>query len=153
MGLARLTALLSLVSLLLACGSNPAPPQKIDGAWKASLQNSPSTLAYSFTTILTQGTGSTVDVSGFQFFVGASPCFTSPLGETATFTGTGQGGGFETDPFAMNISTAFGTGVENVLTLEGTRNSDGTISGNWSITGLSGCSGSGTYTMQLLPTM
>ena len=37
--------------------------------------------------------------------------------------------------------------VENVLTLNGTRNSDGRISGTWTLTGLSECSGGGIYTM------
>jgi hypothetical protein len=46
----------------------------------------------------------------------------------------------------MIISTTFPGGSNNVLTLQGTVNSN-TISGTWSATGLTGCSGNGTFTI------
>ena len=73
------------------------------------------------------------------------------MGQTASFTATGKSGGYETGPFAMNISTALMTQIENVITLNGTRNSNGEITGSWTLTGLSRCSGSGTYSMHILP--
>lgn len=134
-----------LALFLVSCGSG-SPAKKIDGFWSASLQNPDGSLAYSFMTTLTQSMGSTVTVSGFGFTSPAS-CFTAPLGQTATFTASGHSGGYQTGPFGMSISTGLATMVENVLTLTGARNSDGKISGTWTLTGLSGCSGGGTYTM------
>ena len=145
MNLVRSTFVALLAFFLVSCGSSPAP-RKIDGFWTAALQYPDSTPAYTFMATLTQSTGSTVSVSSFGF-TSAAPCFTTPLGQTATFTATGHSGGYETGPFGMNVSTSFGTQVENVLTLSGTRSSDGKISGTWTLPGLSGCSGSGTYTM------
>ena len=140
--------LILLASLLAACGST-RPPKVIDGTWNANLQNPDHTAAYTFSSTLNQGTGSTVTVINFVFTASA-PCFSSPTGQSATFAATGHAGGYQTGPFAMTISTALGSPVENVLTLSGTRNADGRISGTWTLTGASGCSGSGKYTMQTL---
>jgi hypothetical protein len=144
MNCSRLTSLALLALFLVSCGSTPA--KKIDGVWIASLQIPDGAVAYTFTVTLTQSTGSTVNVSNFGF-TSPAPCFTAPLGQTATFTASGHSGGYETGPFGMNIATGLMTPVENVLTLSGSRNSSGKISGNWTLTGLSGCSGGGTYTM------
>jgi hypothetical protein len=145
MNCARLTSLALLAFFLVSCGSN-SPAKKIDGVWNASLQNPDGSVAYTFMATLTQSTGSTVIVSNFGF-TSPAPCFTAPLGQSATFTASGHSGGYETGPFGMNIDTGLMTPVENVLTLNGTRNSDGRILGTWTLTGLSGCSGGGTYTM------
>lgn len=142
---ARVISLVLLSCFLAACGST-APAKKIDGVWNANLQNPDSSGAYTFMATLTQSTGSNVDVSNFVF-TAAAPCFTDSMGQTATFNATGHSGGYETGPFGMNIATARGIMVENTLTLTGTRNSDGKISGTWTLTGLSGCSGGGSYTM------
>ena len=150
MHVTRLTSLVLLTLSLVACGASPAA-KKIDGVWNASLQNTDGSLAYTFSATLAQSNGSTVTVSSFDF-TSAAPCFTAPMGQSATFTATGHTGGYETGSFGMNVTTALMTPVENVLTLTGTRNSDGTISGTWNLTGLLGCSGSGPYTMvALLP--
>jgi len=148
MNCARLTSLVLLALFLVSCGSS-SPAKKIDGVWTASLQNPDSSVAYTFMATLSQSNGSTVNVSSFGF-TSAAPCFTAPLGQTATFDATGHSGGYQTGPFGMNIGTGLMTPVENILTLNGTRNSDGKISGTWTLTGLSGCSGSGTYTMSAL---
>jgi hypothetical protein len=48
----------------------------------------------------------------------------------------------------MTITTVFPAGMNNVLTLQGTRNGDGSISGTWTLTGLTGCTGeNGTFQM------
>jgi hypothetical protein len=140
--------LILLASLLVACGST-RPPKVIDGMWNANLQNPDNTSAYTFSTTLNQGTGSTVAVINFVFTASA-PCFGSSTGQTATFSATGHAGGYQTGPFSMNISAASGGAVENVLSLSGTRNADGKISGTWTLTGGAGCSGSGNYSMQAL---
>jgi hypothetical protein len=141
--------LILLASLLVACGST-RPAKVIDGAWNANLQNPDDTSAYTFSTTLNQSTGSAVTVISF-LFTASAPCFSSSTGQTATFSATGHAGGYQTGPFSMNISTALGGPVENVLTLSGTRKSDGTITGTWSLSGLPGCSGSGAYSMKALP--
>src|SRR4029077_10927245 len=143
---ARLISLALLAFFLVSCGSS-SPAKKIDGLWNASLQNPDGSVAYTFMATLTQSTGSTVNITSFGF-TSPAPCFTAPLGQSATFTASGHSGGYETGPFGMNIATGLMTPVENVLTLTGSRQSNGTISGNWTVTGLSRCSGvSGTYNM------
>jgi hypothetical protein len=142
---ARITLLILLLSFLAACGSG-RPAKKIGGIWNASLQNPDGSPAYTFTATLTQSTGSNVDVSAFVF-TATAPCLTAPIVQTATFNSTAHSGGYETGVFGMNVSTAAGTGTENVLTLSGTRDSNGQIAGTWTLAGISGCSGGGAYTM------
>jgi len=150
MKFARLALLILLAQILTACGAGPGTPRTIDGVWNATLQNSDLSIAYKFSATLSQGTGSTVDVSAFGF-TSSAPCFTAPLGQSATFSPNGNYKRYQTGPFGMSITTALMTQVENVLTLSGTRNADGTISGTWSLKGLGGCSaGSGPFTMTAL---
>lgn len=151
MKVTRLAFLILLASILMSCGSSPAP-RTIDGAWRANLLNPDSSTAYTFTVVLSQTAPPSLDIIGFSFVTSAA-CFPTPLGQSATFSATGHSKGFETGPFTMSVSTAFGTMTENVLTLNGSRNSDGTISGTWTLTGQTGCSGGGNYSMQLLPGM
>ena len=139
-------ALLYLVLLtagIISCG---VTPMKINGSYVASLLNPDGTAAYTFATTLTQASGSAVSVSGFAFSSSA-PCFNAPMGQTATFSATGSSHGYQIGPFAMTVTTALGPPVENVLTLSGSRNNDGRISGTWSLTGLTDCTGSGSFTM------
>jgi len=150
MNRAGLVCLALLAWTLLSCGSGPSP-KKIDGVWFGNVLFSDGSLAYAFSATLEQGTASAVSVTGFGFTSPATPCFGSAIGQTATFSVTGHSGGYQTGPFQMSISTSLGTQVENVLTLTGTRNSDGSIAGNWNLTGLSGCSGQGTFTMHNPP--
>ncbi len=133
---------------LSGCGGSSA--RNINGIWIAQLKNPDSSLAYSLSASLAQGAGSTVSVSRFEIS-GSQSCFAAVTGQTATFTVTGRSSGFQTGPFGMTVSTAMGTQVENVLTLTGTRGSDGTIHGAWTVTGLSGCNASGNFTMTVPP--
>jgi len=146
------TALVLLALVLTACGgssksSNPAP-RGVDGFWTINLHNPDGSLALVFNANLTQAGGSSLNISNFSVFT-PSPCFTSSTSQSATFTVTGASGGFQTGPFTMTVSTIFGTAVENVATLTGTREPDGRISGTWTLTGLSGCNGTGTLLMML----
>jgi hypothetical protein len=144
MSLARFFSLWLIALILTAWGASPA--KKIDGTWNASWLNSNSSVAYTFAATPAQGNGTTVNVSNFNF-TSAAPCFTVPLGQSATFSATGHSGGYQTGPFGMSIDTGLMTPVGNVLTLTGTRNADGSISGKWTLTGLSRCSTSGSYNM------
>lgn len=49
----------------------------------------------------------------------------------------------------MTVSTMFPENSNNMLTLNGNRNSEGSISGNWTVTGLTRCPGNGTFTMKM----
>jgi hypothetical protein len=55
-----------------------------------------------------------------------------------------------TGTFEMTISTMF-PALNNVVTLTGNRTGDGTISGTWVLTGQTGCSGNGTFTLSPPP--
>lgn len=146
--LISLSFLLTLI--LAACGGSGAAPKNLDGFWMANLTNQDGSQAYQFGATLSQSSGPAINVSGFGF-INSAPCFSSPTGQNATFSVTGHSGGYQTGSFNMTISTALGVDVENVITLTGQRNSDGTISGKWTLTGLSGCSGGGNYTMHAPP--
>ena len=147
MKIARLTFLLLLAAILIACGSS-GTTKTINGTWQANLVSPSGSAAYLFLSGLSQGTGSTVTVSNFDFNSPA-PCFSMPLGQSATFSVSGASNGYETGPFQMTINTLFPQQVNNVLQLNGTRNSNGSISGSWTVTGLTGCPASGTFTMNL----
>jgi hypothetical protein len=58
----------------------------------------------------------------------------------------GNFNGNVTGTFEMTITTMF-PGTNNVLTLQGTVTGN-TISGNWTLTGGTGCTGNGTFTIQ-----
>jgi hypothetical protein len=135
-------------AVLSSCGSSSSN-KGIDGPWNASLVNPDQSAAFTYITVLAQGTGSTVNVTSFSFS-GTVPCFASSS-QAATFSVTGHSSGFQTGPFTMTISTMFPQQQNNVLTLTGTRGSDGTITGTWSLAGLTGCSGNGTFSMSGLP--
>ncbi|HTS35675.1 MAG TPA: hypothetical protein VMH04_08395 [Candidatus Solibacter sp.] len=145
MPLAKVTSLTLIVLLFAGCGFVPAQ-KNINGEWFAQLNNPDQSQAFWFSTQLSQAKGESVGVSGFTF-APTPPCFSSQTSQTATFSVSGHSGGFQTGAFAMTISTTFGTETENDLTLNGTRTSDGTISGSWTLSGLSGCFGNGSFSM------
>ncbi len=145
-----LTCLLLLAFVFSACGGSSTPAAKsINGFWTADLQNPDGSHALVFNAVLAPGNGSALNISNFSI-MSPSPCFTSTTSQSGTFTATGSSGGYQTGPFTMTISTIFGTAVENVATLTGTRDRNGRMSGNWTLTGFAGCnSGSGTFLMTL----
>jgi hypothetical protein len=150
MKLIALTLLAVLTAILGACGGGPSP-RNINGLWLSQLNNPDGTLAFAFPVTLTQGSGSGLNVTGLGLD-GSSPCFSMPTSQTATFSATGSSNGFQTGPFTMTVSTLFPEGLNNVLTLNGNRNGDGSISGMWTLTGLPGCTGTnGTFTMNPPP--
>ena len=138
---------LTCVSLatLASCGSSS---RNIDGPWSGNAAKSDGSLAFTFSTSLAQGSGNNVTVSNFS--VGNSlPCFASGASEIATFSSTGSANGVQTGSFTMTVSTMFPSALNNVLTLQGSRNSDGSISGTWNLTGQTGCGGNGNFKMSL----
>jgi hypothetical protein len=137
--------LVGLALMLGGCGSSNNSGT-INGNWSAALLNSDGSAAFGFTATLTQASGSAVSVSNFNFTT-SSPCFASATTQSASFQLTGNTNGNVTGNYGMSISTEFSAGqTNNQLTLQGTV-SGGTISGTWSLTGQTGCTGSGTFTM------
>src|SRR4029077_12217472 len=137
-------ALAVLVLMLGACGTS-GQPQSINGHWFAAVNNPDRSSVYPFTVTLAQGSGATVNVMNFVF-VNPTTCFNTSSSEAATFSVTGRSHGLVMGTFTMTISTMF-PNLNNVLTLQGTRNSDGSISGTWNLTGQSECVDNGTFTM------
>lgn len=130
-----LPAAILAVLILTSCGSSTS--HTINGQWFSSLVNQNETPDNQFRATFMQGVGSTISVSNFNF-LSATPCFNSTA-ETATLSA---------GAFQMTITTLFPGAQNNVLTLNGTRQGNGNFSGTWSATGLAGCAGSGTFTMQ-----
>jgi hypothetical protein len=161
-------ALLLLVALMLnGCGSNPPTVQSTaGGVWQAELLGgSGDDSGYSFITEFTLNNDNSLSISSFQFITENNP---SDTGDTDCFPingGTISG----TIPLTVNSNdTVTGTitfvvkNGANTLTLDGTvtgtaivgsQNSSATLtgatmSGNWTLTGSSGCNGAGgSFTM------
>ena len=140
--------LMMLLLTMVACGGGSAA--NVNGFWIGQAWNSDQTLAFTFTATLSQGNGTAVSVTKFNF--GAPMmCFPPAPTESATFTRSGSANGVQTGAFNMTVSTLSMTAVNNTLTLTGTRGPDGKITGTWNSTGQSGCSGSGTFEMNIPP--
>jgi hypothetical protein len=147
-----ITTLLALGLTMAGCGSSGSGlgSGNINGTWFATLTNTDGSPAYTFSTTFTQASGSTLNVTNFTFTL-PGPCFASysanQYSETGSFTLSGNFNGNVTGTFGMTITTTFPGATNNVLTLTGTVTGN-TITGNWSATGLTGCSGNGTFTIQ-----
>lgn len=129
------TALTVVTPILMSCGSSTI--HTINGQWFSSLVNQNQTPDNQFRATFMQGMGSSITVSNFSF-LSATPCFNTTA-ETAVLSA---------QSFQMTITTLFPGAQNNVLTLNGARQSNGNFSGTWNATGLAGCSGGGTFTMQ-----
>ncbi len=138
---ARLTVPVFLAATLCACASKPIG---INGTWYGTLANSGGSEMLAFTGAFEQGSGSSLNVSGFSITF-PSTCFSSSTTETATFSASGSSNGYQTGALQMTISTMFPESVNNVVILNGNRDGTGNFSGTWSMTGVSGCSGNGTF--------
>ena len=141
-----------LASVLSACGGSK--PKNIDGLYLFHM-SSGGNEAYTGSVALEQASGSQVNVTSFQLLPlgNSSACFNPPVAETAAFTATGSSNGFVTGMFNMTVTTLLPGAQNNVLTVTGTRTSDGSVSGTWNMTGLTGCNGTGTFTMPVAPSM
>ena len=130
-----------LVAALTLAGCGSSNPTNINGNWTATLTGSQN---FSFTTSIIENSDGTVSVSKFSFSSNSS-CFVSGETETGTFALSGNFNGKVTGKFGM-IVTSTGTASGNILTLTGNANGS-TITGTWTLTGSSGCTGNGTFTM------
>ncbi len=130
-----------LVAALTLAGCGSSNPTNINGNWAATLTGSQN---FNFTTSIIENSDGTVSVSKFSFSSNSS-CFVSGETETGTFALSGNFNGKVTGKFGM-IVTSTGTASGNILTLTGDANGN-TITGTWTLTGSSGCTGSGNFTM------
>src|SRR5260370_35457152 len=130
-----------LVAALTLAGCGSSNPTNINGNWTATLTGSQN---FNFTTSIIENSDGTVSVSKFSFSSNSS-CFVSGETETGTFALSGNFNGKVTGKFGMIVTS--GTPSGNTLTLTGDANGN-TITGTWTLTGTSGCTGSGTFTMK-----
>jgi hypothetical protein len=138
----------SVLGLAMAACSNGSSSGNINGTWSATLvSSSDQSTAFAFSTAFAQSGGGVLTFTDFTF-TSSGPCFTGDAtSQTGSFTLSGNSNGNVAGTFGMTITTAFpGAATQNVLTLQGSV-SGNTISGNWTLTGVSGCSGNGTFTI------
>jgi len=116
----------------------------INGNWTATLMNTSGTPTFAFSTSFVQTSGSDLDIVNFTFTTPGT-CFESQqTTETGSFSLSGNFNGQVSGSFGMTIES---TGaVNDVLTLQGTVN-NGKITGTWTLTGSTSCTGNGIFTM------
>ncbi len=138
-----MTVLLGLGLILPGCGTS-STPGSINGNWTATLTGTNGTQEFAFTTslIATGGSGM-VTVSNLSFSTD-SPCFVSGQTAVGTFVLSGNFNGNVSGQFGMSVMS--GNPGGNTLSLTGAV-SGNTISGTWTLTGSSGCTGHGTFLM------
>jgi hypothetical protein len=137
---------ISLLGLAMAACGNGYSSGNINGTWSATLaSSSDQSTAYAFSTTFTQSGGGVLTFTNFTF-TSSGPCFTGDAtSETGGFTLSGNSNGEVTGTLRMSITTEFpGGATQNVLNLQGNV-SGNTITGTWTLTGVSGCSGNGTF--------
>src|SRR5215469_3820727 len=131
------------VGLILVGCSSSNNSGNINGNWTATLTDASNSPALSFNTSITQMSDGSLSITNLHFST-SSPCFVN--GETATgsFTLGGNFNGNMSGSFGMNVQS--GSPGGNTLMLNGTI-AGNSITGNWTLTGSSGCTGSGHFTM------
>ena len=130
--------LVTAVIMLVGCG-NSSSHGNINGHWTAVLTDT----TFNFGTSIVVNNDGTLSVSNFSFATN-SACFVSGETESGSFAFTGDFNGKVTGSFTFKVVSGSPSG--NTLSLTGTANGD-TITGTWSLTGGSGCTGSGNFTM------
>ena len=135
--------LIALGLAMVGCGSNGSNSTNINGNWSASMTSSPSgPTIYAFTTTFTEVSSGGLDITNFTLTSGGS-CFVSgQTTESGSFTLSGDFNGNVKGTFGMTI-----TGSGNTLMLQGGVGNNNMLTGNWSVTGSTGCTGNGTFTI------
>jgi hypothetical protein len=143
---------LGLLLALLGCGNgNQVRPVNLSGNWTANLQKANGSTVFSFSSSINEVGNTVLNVSSVSFNP-ATSCFQSQVGASglAQFSSSGYGyytGGGVT-AMSLTVKGLAAGGGTNTLTLQGTANPDNTVSGTWTLNGVSAtCSGSGGFTM------
>ncbi len=149
--------LLALSILLAGCGSTSSTTVSSGGsAWQAALlESSGASTPYNFITLFSIADDGSLSVSSLTFITN-NPCFVSGASaggqamltvDTTTDQVTGT----------MNYAVQSGDPAGNALQLTGTSVTGsevsggltgGVVTGNWALTGSSGCTGAGTFTLR-----
>ena len=129
--------------VLIGCGMSNGNSGNINGNWTATLTDTNNNPALSFTTSIAQSGNGSLSITNLQFST-SSPCFVSGESSTGAFTLGGNFNGNVSGTFGMNVKS--GSPGGNTLTLTGTMTGNA-ITGNWTLMGSSGCTGSGHFTM------
>lgn len=143
---------LGLFLALLGCGNNnQVKPANLSGNWTATLQKANGSTVFSFASSITEVGNTVLNVSSVSFNP-ATSCFQSQVGASgiAQFSSSGYGyyTGGGTTAMALTVKGLAAGGGTDTLTLQGTANPDNTVSGTWTLNGVSAtCSGSGGFTM------
>ena len=127
---------------MVGCGTS-VNPANINGVWTATLLDTNQATIFTFGTSLIVNGDGTLSITNFQFSSN-SPCFVSGETESGSFSLSGNFNGQITG--SLNFIVKSGSPGGNTLTLTG-QAAGNSISGNWTLTGGSGCTGSGTFTM------
>ena len=131
--------LVAVVLTLVGCGWHNHGNGNINGTWTAILSDSD----FSFgTSVVVNGDG-TLSINQFSFSTNG-PCFVSGETESGSFAFTGDFNGHVTGQFDFKVVSGSPSG--NTLKLMGTVNGNA-ITGTWTLTGGTGCTGSGNFTM------
>lgn len=137
-------AVLLLVSLtVIGCGYSNRNAGSINGTWNATLLSNGNSTNFNFGTSLTETGNGSITFVNFNF-TSSSPCFANGETETGSFTLSGNYNGQVNGTFGMTIQAS--GSAPNTLVLNGTA-AGNTISGNWTLAGSPGCTGSGTFVM------
>jgi hypothetical protein len=138
-----IAAILVMGFVLAGCGNNGSG--NINGNWTATLTNPDTTPAFAFTTTFTGANAGALTISSFSFTTSGT-CFASgTTTEAGTVSLSGNYNGSVTGSFGMTITDMLPGGVSNALALDG-KVAGNTITGTWSLTGGSGCTGNGVFT-------
>jgi hypothetical protein len=127
---------------MTGCGTS-ANPASINGVWNATLLGTNQETMFTFGTSLVVNADGTLSITNFQFSTN-SPCFVSGESESGSFTLSGNFDGQVNGTFNFIVKSGSPSG--NTLSLTGTATGN-TISGNWTLSGGTGCTGSGNFTM------
>jgi hypothetical protein len=150
--LLRFTVALGFFLALLGCGNgNQVKPANLSGNWTANLQKANGSTAFSFSLSINEVGNTVLNVSNVSFNP-ATSCFQSQINASgfAQFSSSGYGyytGGGVT-AMSLTVKGLAAGGGTDTLTLQGTANPDNSVSGTWTLNGVSAtCSGSGGFTM------
>jgi hypothetical protein len=143
-----IVALLAFELMISGCGSTTKTVTQTaaSGTWQAAITGGVGEAsALNFITSYTVNGDNSLSIATLQFLTtGAGSCFESGATASGTATLTTDSANLTTGPVTFIVQS--GTPAGNTLTLSGTE-SNTTITGTWTLTGGTGCTGQGDFTM------